>query len=419
MNIFHLELKRLLKTRRIFVMLVASVVLSILMAISAIQGVRYDYLDNNHNTNTITGRAAVDALNKENNDAYVGPVTVEKLQKALKSCQDVYQKYGQNFANIPVDVFNQKIYPIEPFLQAILQVYFPYGSSGYEDFSKLDPDRLKNFYEQRFEVMKSTLKSKYPGNQSVLRQAEQLNAKSLRHPFTFAKGDPYDVDMSLILLAFILVAVGTMISAPNFAAEYQSGADDIFRSAKYGRGRFVVVKLCASLVLLAAMFLVCSLIFILLVDTTIGWDSFRTSMQLVLPTGGLAPLNFLQAQFTTFLAAFLSLLATACLSLFISTKCRNSTTALVISIAVFIAPTMLGFIAGDSGNIIDILTYALPGGSVGLRESFYVHLINRLSFVQIGPFSVWTPYLMLGACAVEIPVFFLLAVHAYCRHQAT
>jgi hypothetical protein len=68
---------------------------------------------------------------------------------------------------------------------------------------------------------------------------------------------------------------------------------------------------------------------------------------------------------------------------------------------------------------MDILTYALPGGSVGLREYFYVHLISRLSFVQIGPFSVWTPYLMLGACAVEIPVFFLLAVHAYCRHQAT
>jgi hypothetical protein len=38
--------------------------------------------------------------------------------------------------------------------------------------------------------------------------------------------------------------------------------------------------------------------------------------------------------------------------------------------------------------------------------------------VKIGPWAVWVPDLMLGACIVEIPVFFLLAAHAYCRHQA-
>ena len=418
MSIFWLELRRILKTRRILVMLIASMVLSVLMAITAIQGVRYDYLDNDHNTGTITGRPAVDALNKENNDAYVGPVTVEKLQQALKTCQDVYRKYDQNFMNIPPDIYNQKICPIGPFLQAILQVYFPYGNSGYEHFSELNPDRLKNFYTQRIEVTNSTLKSKYPGNQNVLRQAEKLNAKA-EIPFTFTKGDPVGVSRSLTFLAFLLVVAGALITAPNFAAEYQSGADDIFRSTRYGRGRFVVAKLCASLVLLAAMFIVCSLTFILLVDNTVEWDSFRTSVQLVFPTGGLASMNFLQAQFATFLATLLSLLATACLSLFISTKCRNSTTALILSIAIFLAPTMLGFVVGNGGNMIDILTYALPAASVGLRENFYVHLINRLSFVQIGPFSIWTPYLMLGACAIEIPVFFLLAIHAYCRHQAS
>ena len=417
MNIFHLELKRLLKTRRILVMLITSVALSVLMAFTAVQGVSYQYLDENHNTGALAGRAAVNALNKENNDAYVGPVTVEKLQKALKTYQEVYQKYDQNFMKIPADVYNQKITPIEPFLSAIRVVYFPGGDSGVEDLCTLNPDRIENFYQQRFEVIKGTLKSKYPGNQSVLQEAERLNAKSLKTPFTFTKGDPGGVSMSLTFLAFLLVMIGAMIAAPDFAAEYQSGADDIFRSARYGRGKFVVAKLCASLVLLVVMFVVCSLIFILLTDGTVGWSGFQTSVQLIFPTEGLAPLNFLQAQFATFLATFLSLLATACLSLFISTKCCNSTTALIFSIAIFMAPTILGAVVRNGGNAMDILTYALPGGSVGLREYFYVHLISRLSFVQIGPFSVWTPYLMLGACAVEIPVFFLLAVYAYCRHQ--
>ncbi len=418
MHISCLELKRLLKTRRVFVMLAASVILSVLMAFMAIQGVEYN---DPSARQLIGGRAAIDAFNKENNDAYVGPVTVEKLQRALKTCRDVYQKYGQN---IPADVYRRQIDPIQRFLDAIDEVYFPSGNNGYQDLSALNPNRLKNFYAQRFEIIKGKLESEYPGNQSVLRQAEKLNAK-VKIPFIFAKGDPAGTTMSLTFLAFLLVAIGAMITAPNFAAEYQSGADDILRSTKYGRGRFVVAKLCASLVLLAAMFLVCSLIFILLVNNTVGWSSFKTSMQFSLPTNSLAPLNFLQGQFATLLATLLSLLATACLSLYISTKCRNSTTALILSITIFMVPIMLEVIVESGGNIggnmmAAVFSDVLPGGSVGLQGSFYRHLIgvSRIPFVQIGPFSVWTPYLMLGACAIEIPVFFLLAVHAYCSHQA-
>lgn len=417
MRIFCLELKRLLKTRRIFVMLAVSVALSILMSFAAVQGVSYEYLDKNHNTDALAGRAAVDALNKENNDDYVGPVTVEKLRKALKTCQDIYQKYGQNFMNIPPDVYNQKVAPIQPFLNTILEVYFPDGNSGYDDLRTLDPNQLDDFYARRFEVIKNKLESEYPGNQNVLRQAAKLSVKA-KTPFTFAKGDPGAVSMSLTFLAFLLVAFGVMITAPDFAAEYQSGADDIFRSTKYGRGRFVLIKLCASLLLLAVMFVVCSLIFILLTDSTVGWNAFQTSVQFIYTTNNLVPMNFLQAQFATFLATFLSLMATACLSMFISTKCRNSTTALIISIVIFMIPTMLGAVVRNRGIIRDLLTYALPSGSVGLRENFYTQLIAQISFLQIGHLNVWVPSLMLGACAVEIPVFFFLAIHAYCRHQA-
>jgi hypothetical protein len=80
------------------------------------------------------------------------------------------------------------------------------------------------------------LKIEYPGNQAVIQKAEKLNAKS-ETPFTFTKGDPGEAAMSLTFLAFLLVLIGTMITAPNFAAEYQGGADDIFRSTKYGRGK--------------------------------------------------------------------------------------------------------------------------------------------------------------------------------------
>ena len=65
MHIFWLELKRLLKTRRIVVMLTASVVLSVLMAFMAVQGVTYNDPDARQ---LIGGREAIDALNKEDNE---------------------------------------------------------------------------------------------------------------------------------------------------------------------------------------------------------------------------------------------------------------------------------------------------------------------------------------------------------------
>lgn len=203
------------------------------------------------------------------------------------------------------------------------------------------------------------MEGQYSGNQSVLRQAEKLNAQS-KVPFIFAKGDPGGTAMSLTFLAFLLVAIGAMITAPNFATEYQSGADDILRSTKHGRRKFVIIKLCASLVLLAAMFLACSLIFILLVNNTVGWNSFQTSMQFSLPTNSLAPLSLLQGQFATLLATLLSLLATACLSLFISTKCRNSTTALILSITIFMIPIMLEIIVESGENISGSMMAFLP-----------------------------------------------------------
>lgn len=415
MHIFYLELQRILKTRRVCVMLAASVILSILLAFAAIHGVSFQYVGQRGQVKMVSGLAAVDALRKENNDAYVGPVTVEKLRQALSTCQDVYRKYGDG-ENIPANIINEKIAPIQPFLDAILAVYFPDNSNGNKDLESLNSNQLNNFYSQQFEVIKNKLENEYPENQNVLQQAEKMNAQA-KIPFTFEKGNADETAVGLSLLTFLLVAIGIMITAPNFSSEYQNGADDIFRCTKYGHRKFVVAKLFASLIVLTAMFFVCSLIFTLLVDSAVGWNSFQTSVQFTYPTDNLVPMNFLQAQSVTFLATFLSLLATGCLSLFISTKCRNSTTALIISIAIFMIPVLMGAIVRTRGIIRDLLTYALPGGSVGFRENFYSQLVSEVSFTQIGPFSVWVPYLMLGASMIEIPVFFILAIHTYCKHQ--
>ena len=42
--------------------------------------------------------------------------------------------------------------------------------------------------------------------------------------------------------------------------------------------------------------------------------------------------------------------------------------------------------------------------------------LTGLRFLWIGDFVTWSPYVMLAAAAVQIPIWFTLTVRAYRRH---
>ena len=59
----------------------------------------------------------------------------------------------------------------------------------------------------------------------------------------------------------------------------------------------------------------------------------------------------------------------------------------------------------------------LPAGGVALQTSFLYSLVD-FAFWNIGNLAIWTPYVMLGAYCVEIPLFLCLAVYSYCTRKA-
>jgi hypothetical protein len=59
----------------------------------------------------------------------------------------------------------------------------------------------------------------------------------------------------------------------------------------------------------------------------------------------------------------------------------------------------------------------LPSAGVGMRNNLLYQLTD-LNYLHIGQISLWTPDVILVSAAVEIPIFLLMAVHAYCKHQA-
>lgn len=408
MHIMYLELKRVIKSPMTWISAGIAIALSVIISLSVISYAEYNYVDNSGKEARITGMGAIRA-NKKLMQPYEGQITVDKLQKALITFQDVYKQYGEN---IPNNVYHEKIAPINCFLDMIYQVY-PISGDSWEALSKINPEELWDFYAQRTKTLHNQLSAKY-SNSTVVQQKVQALNKKVGTPFIFREGYTNDAADNLAILISLLVLICAVVVSPIFSAEYQNDSDDILRCTKHGRVKLAAVKLCSSLLITFAMYAICVSIFIILVNNAYGWDSLQTSAQVLTSALSFVPLTVGQEQGFTILAGLITLLAVACFTLFLSTKCQNSTTALIIAITFCLLPSILYAI--EKGNLINLLMCLLPADGAGLMNSFYYQL-NSTMFIHIGSFSTWAPYIMVGAEIIEIPLFLALSIHSYCKHE--
>ena len=62
------------------------------------------------------------------------------------------------------------------------------------------------------------------------------------------------------------------------------------------------------------------------------------------------------------------------------------------------------------------LTFFLPSAGIGMQNSL-LYQLTGFNFLHIGQVSIWSPYAIMAAAAIEIPVFLFLAIRTYCKHQ--
>lgn len=409
MRIFIMELKRMSKTRVTWISATVAVALSIVLAFSVLSGEEYDTAGKNGNIESITGVSAI-AANKKQIAPYEGKVTVSELQSDLKVFHKLVNKYG---GNIPYDIYSKEISPRFQRLNLIASVYSD-NQDIFTALGKVQPNDIQDFYAQRNKKLQRTVEAKYPHNSTVKNEVMSLNSQ-VKTPFTYFYGFPNHSFFILDFLIFLLLLICVVINAPVFSAEYQTGSDDILRSTRNGRTKLAVSKLLAALLIDLVLFAVSLAIFILVVDKTFGWERLLSSAQinnilLFLPiTAG-------QEQAFLILAGFFTLFATACFSMFLSTKCRSSITTLIIAIAFCLLPDILCLVTQGTGNFAGLISCILPSGGLGINNNLFYQL-GKMLFVQVGPFSIWSPYLIMGAAVIEIPLLFILAIRAYCKHQ--
>lgn len=413
MRLMKLELKRVLKTRLTLILLALSLALSVLMAYIPTTFCSVSYLGADGNEIRVHGLAAVEQI-KILQSGTQGEVTPQKVRQALEAYQACLTKYGvETTYELPDGVYGREILPYNPLLHGVREAFADPDSGLAPSLMDVDPERIEDLYgacEARIDSLMKMEQKNHP--------AAQENAKAMYSrvdtPYQFYPGYNTDAMDYQLLLAFLIVLFCAVIAAPIFTSDYQTGADDIYRCTKFGRVKFAVTKIASALVICCAAFSLCATVYLLVSNSLFGWECTKTSMQMLYSIVNLPNLNLGQLQWVCAGGYSLCLLATVSFTLFLSSRLRNVVASLSVSLVCCILPVIL-YVALPS-EIGQWIYTILPAGGVALQTSFLYSLVD-FAFWNIGNLAIWTPYVMLGAYCVEIPLFLCLAVHSYCAHK--
>lgn len=412
MRLFILELKRMLKTRITWILLAAALLLSVAMAWLPITFAGYTYEDENGQEIRITGLPAIKKT-KEAQEKIAGEITEETLKAALTDYQKCVELYGETSdPDFPQSAYNEYMLPYAMLRQKIRETYADPNSGAAPDLLTMNPEQLNHFYEQCVTHLADLMKmeqKQYPDAQQTAREMYE----KVKQPFLFYPGfSTNSLDYQMLYL-FLLMLICTVISAPVFSSEYQTGADDILRCTKHGRIRLGEVKILSAVLLSTVSFGICMAIFAGITGGLYGAQSLKTSLQLLYSSVNLPNLD--AGGMMLFIAGtgLLTVAATVCLTLFLSSKCRTVQSSLILAFGFCVLPIVIGIMTGSSfGNLLRSI---LPSAGAALNSSLLYEAVD-FKFLHIFGKSIWIPHVMITAAAVEIPLFAGMAAYSYCRH---
>ncbi|HCT90743.1 MAG TPA: ABC transporter permease, partial [Lachnospiraceae bacterium] len=277
---------------------------------------------------------------------------------------------------------------------------------------EIDPEQISDYYSVCEARITSLIAMEQPDSQAAQHKAVEMY-RQIEKPFEVYPGMSSTIMDYQNIMGFLVLLFCAVIAAPVFSADYQSGADDILRCTGHGRTNLGVAKSLAALLISGLTFILCSAVFILTANSLFGWECIKTSIQMVYSIVTLADMDIGQLQFLFAVAGLLSVLASVSFTLFLSSKCKSTVSSLAASLVFCIAPVVIYMTV--PGILSTWLCSILPASGTSIQASI-LYAITDFRFLNFGGFAVWTPYVMIGACVIEIPLFLFLTVRSYCNH---
>ncbi len=410
MRLFCLEWKRMIKSRRTFVLLVVALLMSVVMAFLPVSFESINRSEENGSVTELNGLSAI-WFKKGCYQKTAGEITPQKMADVLRTYQYYVGEYG-SVDDIPLDIYIEKVMALRPVIKGLSEIYADPKTGIGTDLMEIDPDEVEqHFYEQCASHLEDVMDLEQKEHPAAGQYAVKKYAGADR-PFRLYSGISRDAFDYTTLYILLLAVLCTAIAAPVFANEYQNGSDAILRCTKYGRTRLAVTRILTVCSIFIVVFLTGMAVHLSILNAAFGRECLDTSFQMLFSIINLPDMNLRQLQIVLVSAGLLSMLSGTGCTLFLSAKCKEPLTVLLVSMVILFLPIFACSALGGSSWISTIL----PSSGIGLQNNFLYQLCN-FNFLHLGGQSFWTPYVILVSAAVEMPVFLVLAVISYCRHQ--
>jgi len=310
----------------------------------------------------ITGFEGI-SYNKNSQLELAGLLTEEVITDIILEYQQLFEDpsnvgYDGRDEFLIGDAYWEFVVPRTKFLRMVMNNYSPPDIILTVDrLREVDLSHGAQFYETRSNKIE-TLVQNPERELSVSQQDFWLEKNSqVETSFEYGFSEGWDVILSateLLLFGILLVCI---ILAPVFAGEYQSGADAIILSSKYGKTKVIVAKILAALVfgLLAfSLYVIMACSIPLLAFGVEGWNLPIQITNTVIPY----PLTFLQATVINFLVIYIVLIGLISLTLLVSAKMKSPYFVLMIMVPLFFIPLFLQ--PDGTTGFYNLLIYLLP-----------------------------------------------------------
>ena len=245
MKLFRVELARILSTKSTLLFAAAALLLSVFLAYIPVTYVHYTYEENGQKI-TLTGQAALRRL-KELREPVAGELTADKLMTGLSVYQNALSRYGAVYGDdCPVNVRAYTLTPYSELMPRLREVTADADTGLSADYAEITAEDAGNFYALCHSHLHDLMLLEQKDNPDAVRIADDMYRR-VQPPFYYYPGYTADMVEYSNLILFLIMLLCALITAPLFCCEYQTGADDILRSTRYGRRHLAVAKILCAL----------------------------------------------------------------------------------------------------------------------------------------------------------------------------
>ena len=314
----------------------AVIVLFVILVITSVLTInKVEYVD--EKANHSVGISAARDLREAKNECK-GYLTEDTLSKALEENRTI----NSSKEALSDDITEQnKAYAKKQGIAGIMDVII-YAFSDYRDYNyyaadHVSDDEVGTIYEKRISTLKEWLDSGKETFTQVEKDFMIQKYEELKTPFYYEYMDGWaallqNISTFILLLALV---IGFLVSG-IFSDEFQSKADSIFFSARFGRSRGISAKVGAGFCITTGFYVIFVLLYTFIVLFVLGVDGANCPIQLDL-WRSVYNITFLQAYLFIVLGGYIGTIFASTLAMLVSALTRSTPTAIIVPFIVLCA----------------------------------------------------------------------------------